>query len=216
MIFNLSENNSIANHFVSELRDLEIQKDRARFRRNLEKIGEILAYEISKTLAYERKVISTPLAVTSVNQLVSQPVLATILRAGLPMFQGFSNFFDNAESAFIGAFRGEHQVDYTFDITLEYIAAPYLEGKTLIIIDPMLATGKSILSSYASLLKYGKPARVHIAAAIAAPEGIDLLRREIPDIFIWTGAVDEKLNSKFYIVPGLGDAGDLAFGPKIN
>ncbi|HYG39822.1 MAG TPA: uracil phosphoribosyltransferase [Cytophagales bacterium] len=216
MIFNLSANNTIANHFVSELRDLEIQKDKARFRKNLEKIGEILAYEISKTFQYERKAISTPLAVTSVFHLASQPVLATILRAGLPMYQGFSNFFDHAESAFIGAFRGEHQLDYTFDITLEYVAAPHLEDKNLILIDPMLATGKSILSSYASLLKYGKPSQLHVAAAIAAPEGIDLLQREIPGVSIWVGAIDEKLNSQFYIVPGLGDAGDLAFGPKVG
>jgi uracil phosphoribosyltransferase len=215
MVNNLSENNSIANQFLAELRDLEIQKDRARFRKNLEKLGEIIAYEISKELEYEKKPIVTPMAITSVFQLVSQPVIATILRAGIPLFQGFCNFFDRADCAFIGAYRGEHQLDYSFDINMEYVATPKLEGKTLIIVDPMLATGKSILSGYATLLKYGKPSKLYVASAIAAPEGIDLLERKIPGVIIWTGAIDEKLNSKFYILPGLGDAGDLSFGSKV-
>jgi uracil phosphoribosyltransferase len=227
MVFNLSENNSIANHFLVELRDLETQKDRGKFRNNLEKLGEVLAYEVSKTLEYEKKPLVTPMAITSVSQLVSQPVLAVILRAGVPFFQGFLNFFDQADCAFIGAYRKDHNADYTFDIrkdhnadytfdiSMEYVATPTLEGRTLIIIDPMLATGKSILSSYATLLEFGKPLQLYVASAIAAPEGIDLLEREIPDVSIWTGAIDEKLNSKFYILPGLGDAGDLAFGSKI-
>jgi uracil phosphoribosyltransferase len=215
MVFNLSENNSIANQFLAELRDLETQKDRAKFRRNLEKLGEVIAYELSKTMAYEKKPLVTPMAITSVNQLVSQPVLAVILRAGIPFFQGFINFFDQADCAFIGACRKEHNADYSFDISMEYVATPKLENRTLIIIDPMLATGKSILSSYATLLEYGKPSKFFVASAIAAPEGIDLLEREIPEVSIWTGAIDEKLNSKFYILPGLGDAGDLAYGGKI-
>jgi uracil phosphoribosyltransferase len=215
MVNNLSENNSIANQFLAELRDLEVQKDRARFRKNLERLGEIIAYEISKELVYEKKAIVTPLAITSVSQLVAQPVIATILRAGIPMFQGFCNFFDQADCAFIGAFRSEHQQDYSFDISMEYIATPKLEGKVLIIVDPMLATGKSILSAYASLMKNGKPSKLYVASAIAAPEGIDLLEKQIPGVTIWTGAIDEKLNSKYYILPGLGDAGDLAFGPKL-
>jgi uracil phosphoribosyltransferase len=215
MVFNLSDNNSIANQFLVELRDLEIQKDRAKFRKNLEKLGEVLAYELSKVLEYEKKPLVTPMAITTVNQLTAQPVLVAILRAGIPFFQGFVNFFDRADCAFIGAGRAAHGADYSFDISMEYVATPKLENKTVIIIDPMLATGKSILSSYAALLGYGKPSKLFIASAIAAPEGIDLLEREISNISIWTGAIDEKLNSKFYILPGLGDAGDLSFGSKI-
>ena len=215
MIFNLLQENSIANHFISELRDVEVQKDRARFRKNLERLGEILAYEISKNLEYKSVAITTPLAVTSANHLILQPVLVSVMRAGLPMFQGFLNLFDQASCAFIGAYRGSHNEDFSFDITLDYVTTPDLTDKTIILIDPMLATGKSLLSSYTTLLNFGKPRQIHIACAIATEEGINFVNDNIPNVSFWVGAIDEKLNNKFYIVPGLGDAGDLAYGPKL-
>ena len=214
-MFILSETNSIANHFIAELRDINIQQDSMRFRKNMERLGEILAYEVSKTLTYQPAMVQSPLAMAHTNLLTNQPVLVTILRASLPFYQGFLNIFDRAENAFIGAYRGKHRSDETFDIQMDYLASPDLNNKTIILIDPMLATGKSLLKSYEALLTYGKPAKIIIAAAIAAPEGVAFLQKEIPDADFFMGSLDEKLNHKFYIVPGLGDAGDLAYGEKL-
>lgn len=213
-MFILTETNSIASRFVTELRDVTVQTDSMRFRRNMERIGEVLAYEISKTFDFSAETIQTPLAPLAVQQ-PEKPVLATVLRAGLPLYQGFLNYFDGAESAFIGAYRAAHKEDNSFDVAMEYLAAPSLEGKTLIIIDPMLATGKSLVLSYQSLLKAGKPKAVHIAAAIGSRAGVEYLLANIPNVTLWIGAVDESLNDHFYIVPGLGDAGDLAYGAKL-
>ncbi len=214
-MFILSETNTIANHFIAELRDVNIQQDAMRFRKNMERLGEILAYEVSKTLTYQAATVQSPLAIANTYLLTNQPVLVAILRASLPFHQGFLNVFDQAENAFIGAYRGKHRPDETFDIQMDYLASPDLTDKTIILIDPMLATGKSLLKSYEALLAYGKPAKIIIAAAIAAPEGIAFLQKEMPDADFFIGSLDEKLNHKFYIVPGLGDAGDLAFGTKL-
>lgn len=214
-MFILSETNSIVNHFVAELRDVNVQRDSMRFRRNMERIGEALAYEISKTLPYEAAQVTTPLATAHTFLLQQQPVLATILRAGLPLYQGFANVFDKAESAFIGAFRGKAKTDYSFEVEMHYMAMPNLEGKTLILIDPMLATGKSVISTLTALRPYGKPAAIHLASAIATRDGIKYVQQYFPGCHFWAAAVDETMNHKFYIVPGLGDAGDLSFGEKI-
>lgn len=214
-MFILTETNSIANHFIAEMRDVNIQKDAMRFRKNMERLGEILAYEVSKTLTYQTAIVQSPLAEATTNLLTEQPVLVAILRASLPFHQGFLNVFDRAENAFIGAYRGKHRPDETFDIQMDYLASPDLSNKTIILIDPMLATGKSLVKSYEALLTYGKPARIIVVAAIAAPEGIQFLKESIPDAAFFVGTVDEKLNHKFYIIPGLGDAGDLAFGGKL-
>jgi uracil phosphoribosyltransferase len=214
-MFILSKTNSIANHFMAELRDVNIQQDSMRFRKNMERLGEILAYEVSKTLDYQAATVQSPLAIAHTNLLINQPVLVAILRASLPFHQGFLNVFDKAENAFIGAYRGKHRPDETFDIQMDYLASPNLSNKTIILIDPMLATGKSLLKSYEALLSYGKPARTIIASAIAAPEGMAFLQKEIPEADFFIGSLDEKLNHKFYIIPGLGDAGDLAYGEKL-
>jgi uracil phosphoribosyltransferase len=214
-MFILTETNSIANHFIAEMRDVNIQQDAMRFRKNMERLGQILAYEVSKILPYQTATIQSPLAETATQLLKEQLVLVAILRASLPFHQGFLNVFDRAENAFIGAYRGKHRPDETFDIQMDYLACPDLNNKTIILIDPMLATGKSLVKSYEALLTYGKPARTIIAAAIAAPEGIQFLQESIPEADFYIGAVDEKLNNKFYIIPGLGDAGDLAYGGKL-
>ena len=211
----LTDFNSIANHFIAEMRDVNIQKDAMRFRKNMERLGEVLAYEVSKTLSFQTITMQSPLAKATANLLSEQPVLVAILRASLPFHQGFLNVFDHAENAFIGAYRGKHRSDETFDIQVDYLASPDLNNKTIILIDPMLATGKSLLKSYEALLTYGKPARTIIVAAIAAPEGIQFLQESIPDADFFIGTVDEKLNHKLYIIPGLGDAGDLAYGEKL-
>lgn len=213
-LYILTEKPSLANHYVAELRNIHVQGDSLRFRRNLERIGELLAYEISKTLPYKAVNISTPLAETETLLLAEQPVLATILRAGLPMYQGMLNYFDKAYSTFVGAYRVEEE-NTELQINMEYLASTDLHDKILILADPMLATGRSLVKSYKGMLRHGKPVQVHIAAAIAAPEGLAYVQQEIPEANIWLGALDQKLNEKSYIVPGLGDAGDLAFGPKI-
>ncbi len=214
MLYNLGEQNSIANQFLLELRDKGIQADRMRFKRNLERLGEIMAFEISKKLSYKMSEAQTSLGKASLNMLAEEPVLITILRAGLPYFQGFQNFFDKANCGFIGAYRKEGQGD--FSIKLDYLATPELEGKEIILIDPMLATGQSIVEAVKELLKRGTPKNVHIASLLASPEGISYLNTQLTISFtLWTFAVDEKLNSQFYIVPGLGDAGDLSFGVKL-
>ncbi len=215
MVHNISAQNSIFNTYLAELRDVNVQKDPMRFRRNLERIAEIIGYELSKKLEYVQAEVTTPLGTAQTSLLKSQPVLATILRAGLAMHQGLLNYFDQAESAFVSAYR-KHTTEEVFDIHVEYIAAPELDHKTLIISDPMLATGSSMLTVYKALLKHGKPARVIIVSAIAAPEAIEFLKKHLPvSTEIWVGAVDDELTAQSYIVPGLGDAGDLAYGIKI-
>lgn len=211
----LTKTNSIANHYLAELRDTSVQKDSLRFRKNLERLGEIFAYEISKNMSYQAKIVQTPLGEKETFQLVSPPVLVTVLRAGLPLHQGLLNFFDTAENAFIGAYRGKHDTKEHFEIEMDYIASPDIQGKTLILCDPMLATGKSIEKAYHAMLRYGIPARTHIVSAIASQRGIRFVQARMPECKLWIGDIDEELNAKSYIVPGLGDAGDLAFGGKI-
>ncbi|MFD2248644.1 uracil phosphoribosyltransferase [Pontibacter ruber] len=210
----LTDTPSLANHFVAELRDVTVQHDSLRFRRNLERLGELLAYEISKTLPYTSAGITTPLAQTQTMLLAEQPVLATILRAGLPLYNGMLNYFDKAFSTFVGAYRVEEQ-NTELQINMEYLASTDIHDKILILADPMLATGRSLVKSYKGMLRHGKPVQVHFAAAIASPEGVAYVQEQVPEAHIWLGALDERLNEHFYIVPGLGDAGDLAFGPKV-
>ncbi|MEO5569442.1 MAG: uracil phosphoribosyltransferase [Bacteroidia bacterium] len=215
MVHILSNQNSILNQFIAEIRDSEIQKDRMRFRRNMERIGEIAAYEISKTLAWTEKEVTTPLGIATVPVLKEYPVLGTILRAGLPMHQGILNYFDQSDNAFISAYRRHHK-DNTFDIHLEYLSSPLLENRVVVISDPMLATGQSMVKTIKALYERGKPAHVHIVAAIASSEGIVYVKSHLSeDVTLWIGAVDEELTAQSFIVPGLGDAGDLAFGRKI-
>lgn len=212
---NLSQQTSVFNQYMAEIRDVKVQTDSMRFRRNLERVGELMAYEISKTLIYESRVIKTPLGESECSVLVSQPVLATILRAGLPMHQGFLNYFDRAENTFVSAYRIHHNDDDAFDVEVEYLASPALEGKTVILCDPMLATGSSMVLAYKALLERGTPAHIHVATVIASEQGIDFIRQNMPpETTIWTGAVDKDLTPRSYIVPGLGDAGDLAYGSK--
>lgn len=212
--FVLNSVNSIANEFLAELRDKEIQQDRFRFRTNLERLGEIIAYEISKKLVYQEIIIETPLAPHPINVIKQKPVIITVLRAGLPYFQGFVNYFDQSDCGFIGAYRKEGGNEIT--INLEYLATPSLEGREVILVDPMLATGNSFVRSIHALLTKGTPLHWHLAALVAAPEGIKHLAESLKVPYtLWTAAVDEKLNHQFYIVPGLGDAGDLSYGEKI-
>ena len=215
MVINLNETNSIANRFVAQLRDANVQKDQLRFRRNLERLGEIMAYEISKTLKYGVKEIETPLGIANVSLPAQSVVLATILRAGLPFHQGFLNYFDDAGNAFISAYRKHHK-DGSFEIELEYVSCPDLTDKILIIIDPMLATGASMNIALKEIKSNGEPATTHIVTAIASRQGLNYVVMNNPDAHIWMGALDEELTAKSYIVPGLGDAGDLAFGPKLQ
>ena len=215
MINNLGDRNSVLNQFMAEIRDEKIQQDSMRFRRNLERVGEILAYEISKTLDYEEREVRTPLGIASVSVPTETVVLATILRAGLPIHQGLLNILDHSENAFISAYR-EYEKDGTFHIRFEHISSPSIQDKVLVISDPMIATGSSIIMAYNALLDKGTPNHVHIASLIASREGIDYLRKKLPmkKTTIWVAAIDDELTSKAYIVPGLGDAGDLAFGSK--
>ncbi|MEY4738717.1 MAG: uracil phosphoribosyltransferase [Bacteroidota bacterium] len=213
MVKNLGENHSLVSNWISELRATAVQGDRMRFRRNIERIGEVIAYEISKTLAWEEQDITTPLGISKTKLLKTQPVLGTILRAGLPLHQGMLNYFDKADNAFIAAYR-KHHTDGSFDISLEYLSCPVIDNRVLIICDPMLATGASLVKTIGLLKKEGIPSEIHVAAVIASTEGIDFLRRHEPTVKIWCGSIDEELTAKGYIVPGLGDAGDLAFGEK--
>lgn len=214
-IVNLGETNSILNRFVSELRDVNIQNDSLRFRRNIERIGEIMAYEISKDFSYSRKEIQSPLGIAPMNTPDDQVVISTILRAGLPYHQGFLSYFDYAENAFVSAYR-KYKDRLNFDIHIEYIASPRLTGKTLIISDPMLATGSSMELAYEALLTKGQPKHIHVASIIASRQAIKYLQEKMPDdnTTIWVAAVDNGLDDHSYIVPGLGDAGDLAYGEK--
>lgn len=215
MVINLSEQHSLISNWVSEIRDVEIQNDRMRFRRNLERIGEAAAYEISKVLPFIEKEIQTPLGIATSKVLAQQPVLATILRAGLPLHQGLLNYFDRADNAFISAYR-KHNKDGGFEISLDYISCPELEDRVVIISDPMLATGSSLVKTIHFLKEEGRPKEIHIVAAIACTVGIEYVKREEPSVTVWCGDIDDELTAKGYIVPGLGDAGDLAFGVKVQ
>ncbi len=215
MIHIIGNKNSLFNHFIAEIRNADIQKDSMRFRRNLERMGEIMAYEISQTLTFVEKEVQTPLGLATVPLITDSIVLATILRAGMPIQQGLLNYFDKAEAGFVSAFRKYHK-DGTFDIKFQALSAPPIDNKVLIVSDAMLATGASMLLTYKSLLEKGEPAHTHIVALIASSEGIDYLKKHLSfkNMTLWVGAVDEELTSKSYIVPGLGDAGDLAYGCK--
>ncbi len=215
MVVNLSQQYSLLSNWVGELRDEEIQQDRMRFRRNLERIGEVAAYEISRQLAFEEKEIQTPLGIAVCKVLKDQPVLATILRAGLPLHQGLLNYFDKADNAFISAYR-KHKRDGSFEISLDYVSCPELEGRVVIISDPMLATGSSLVKTIQFLREEGQPSKIHIVTAIACSVGIEYVLRTEPNCQLWCGAIDDELTAKGYIVPGLGDAGDLAYGAKIQ
>ena len=215
MIINLSQQHSLISNWVGELRDVAIQTDRMRFRRNLERIGEVAAYEISKVLPFVETEIQTPLGIAAHKVLKEQPVLATILRAGLPLHNGLLNYFDNADNAFISAYR-KHNKDGSFEISLEYVSCPELENRVIIISDPMLATGSSLVKTIHFLKAEGHPREIHIVAAIACTVGIEYVTREEPTVTIWCGDIDDELTAKGYIVPGLGDAGDLAFGTKVQ
>lgn len=214
MLFNLSEQHSIANQFICEMRDKTVQQDRMRFRRNVERLGEIMAYEVSKKLPFVVREVQTPLGQSRIQVLKQQPVLITILRAGLPYFQGFLNFFDQADSGFVGAYREE--TTGALSIKLDYVTSPDLNGREIILIDPMLATGRSLLDSLHVVLQRGTPSHIHLVSLIAARPGIEFLQEKVAvPHTLWTCAVDPELNSQFYIVPGLGDAGDLSYGMKI-
>lgn len=215
MVKNLSEDYSILCDWVSELRDVQLQADRMRFRRNLERIGEVAGYEISKQLPSELQEIQTPLGIAPSKLLKEQPVLATILRAGLPLHQGLLNVFDKADNAFISAYR-KHRRDGTFEISLDYISCPEIEDRVVIISDPMLATGSSLVKTIQFLRDEGRPKEIYIVVAIACSVGIEYVHRTEPAVKIWCGAIDEELTAKGYIVPGLGDAGDLAYGTKVQ
>lgn len=215
MVKNLGESHSLLSNWVSELRDVSIQNDRMRFRRNLSRIAEIAGYEISKELESVEKNIVTPMGNTQSKVLKQQPVLATILRAGLAMHDGLLNYFDKADNAFLSAYR-KHHPDGSFEISLEYMSCPQLDGRVVIISDPMLATGASLVKAIQFLKKTGNIKEIHIVCAIACTVGIDYVKKEIPDVHIWCGDIDQELTSKGYIVPGLGDAGDLAYGSKIQ
>ena len=215
MVINLSAECSLICEWISELRDVQVQSDRMRFRRNLERIGEVAAYEISRQLAYVEKEVQTPLGTSQCKVLKEQPVLATILRAGLPLHQGLLNYFDKADNAFISAYR-KHNRDGSFEISLDYISCPELENRVVIISDPMLATGSSLVKTIQYLREEGHPREIHVVAAIACTVGIEYVQRSEPHVKIWCGAIDEELTAKGYIVPGLGDAGDLAFGTKVQ
>ena len=214
-IINLGKQNSIFNNFIREIRDVNIQNDSMRFRRNIERMGEIFAYEISKRMDYEAKEITTPLGISIENIILEKPVLATILRAGLPLHQGLLNYFDSSNNTFISAYR-KHKKGGDFEIKIEYMASPELEGETVILCDPMLASGNSMVLAMEALLSKGNPKHIHVVALIASSEGIQYLKENSPvkNWTLWIGAEDSEMTSQSYIVPGLGDAGDLAFGEK--
>lgn len=215
-IRHLITEHSLLSRFVSEMRNVEIQKDALRFRRNIERVGEIMAYEISKTLSYQIEPVQTPLGVAECAHISNEVVLGTILRAGLSFHQGFLNYFDQAENAFVSAYR-KHKDRLNFDIFIEYIASPSLEGKTLILVDPMLATGSSMELAYRALQTKGMPKEVHLVSIISSQEAVDYLQKQFPEsnVHLWVAAIDPELNELAYIVPGLGDAGDLAYGTKL-
>ncbi len=215
MVNILGDNNSVLSQYLAEARDAEIQKDSMRFRKNLERTGEIIAYEISKTLLYEKKEVATTLGIAEVNVLKEQPVIASVLRAGLPLHQGMQNIFDHAENAFISAYRHQHKSG-RFEIEIEYCSSPVLNNKILILCDALIATGASIAKSYKKLLEKGRPSHTHIVSVVASMEGLEYLKRNVSssEVTIWVCAVDDELTAQAFIVPGLGDAGNLAFGSK--
>jgi len=212
----LSEKNSVLNHFLGQIRNVNVQKDSMRFRRNIERIGEIMAYEISQSLSYKAVEITTPLGVKETTEIADQLVLCSVLRAGLNLHQGFLNYFDNAENGFISAYRHHPNNDNYFDILVEYEAITDIVNKNLLLVDPMLATGQSLVAVFNKLIDRGSPKEIHIAVIIAAPEGVAYLEQNLPDsCHLWVASLDEKLNDRNYIVPGLGDAGDLSYGTKL-
>lgn len=213
MVYNLSTDNSLITQWVSELRNIAIHHDRMRFRKNMERIGEVIAYEISKHLEYTEVTVQTPLGESASMLLRQQPVLATILRAGIPLHQGLVNYFDQGDCAFVAAYRKHHR-DGSFEIARQYLTCPPLQDRILIIADPMLATGASLALSLEGLLAYGIPSAIHIVTAIGCSIGIEYVLRKYPDAHIWAAAIDDEITAKGYIVPGLGDAGDLAYGEK--
>jgi uracil phosphoribosyltransferase len=216
MVMELLKQPSVVNQFMAELRDAEVQKDPMRFRRNLERVGEAIAIELSKVLEYREQEVYTPLGVAHTKLLVEQPVLATILRAGLPLHQGLLNYFDRADSAFISAYRKHRKGEDAFDIEVEYLSSPSLDDRVLILVDPMLATGRSMVHCYRAMLRHGRPKSLHVVSAIASVEGLDHARSHLPaGTRFWVGAIDEEMTAQAYIVPGLGDAGDLAYGIKL-
>lgn len=216
-IHNLSEKNSILNTFIAEIRDVIIQKDQMRFRRNVERIGEILGYEMSKVLNYHSDLVKTPLGIAPTNILKNDIVLCSILRAGIPLHNGLLNYFDSAENAFISAYRHHKNDADAFDIVVEYLACPNLEGKTLILADPMLATGQSMVATFKALKPFGIPKEIHLISVIGAQEGVNFVEKHFDkNTHLWIATIDEKLNEKGYIIPGLGDAGDLSFGQKLQ
>ena len=214
---NLSKENSILNRFISEIRDIDIQKDSMRFRRNIERIGEILGYEMSKTLRYRAKVVTTPLGNFDTYDFDNSIVLCSILRAGVPLHNGLLNYFDTAENAFISAYRHHKAHPESFEIVVEYLSCPDLSNKTLILADPMLATGQSMLATFEALQPFGVPKNIHLVSVIGAQEGVDFVSTKFPEnTHLWIASVDDTLNDKGYIIPGLGDAGDLSFGKKLQ
>ncbi|WP_445732036.1 uracil phosphoribosyltransferase [Mariniflexile sp.] len=216
-IHNLSQQNSVLNTFVSEIRSVSIQTDRMRFRRNIERIGEVLGYEMSKVLDYKSTSIKTPLGTSSIDVLENDIVLCSILRAGIPLHYGLLNVFDTAENAFISAYRHHNDHSESFEIIVEYLACPSLENKTLILADPMLATGQSMVATFEALKPFGIPKDIHLVSVIGAHEGINFVENHFnASTHLWIATIDDKLNDKGYIVPGLGDAGDLAFGQKLQ
>lgn len=215
MVINLSENHSLVSNWISEIRDVEIQTDRMRFRKNLKNIAEVCAYEISKILPWTSKEVTTPLGISTCKVLEKQPVLATIMRAGLVMHEGFLNYFDKADNAFISAYR-KHNSDGSFEISLDYISCPEMEGRVVIVSDPMLATGASLVKTLQFIREAGNPSSIHIACALACTVGIEYVLRAEPAATIWCGDIDDELTAKGYVVPGLGDAGDLAYGVKVQ
>jgi len=213
IIRDFSRESSLINEVMSQLRDVDIQKSRSVFSANLHRLGQMMAYEVSKVLPYKEQAVTTPLGVSKCQVLSEQPIIATILRAGLPMQAGMLSFFEKADACFVSAYR-KHNADDSFSIQLGYHSHPSLKDRILILCDPMLATGKSMVAVYNQLVSEERPKTTHIVSAVAAKEGLEFVKKEMPDAHIWLGAVDPELNSKFYIVPGLGDAGDLAFGEK--
>lgn len=215
MVHHLAKSHSLVNTWVNELRNMDVQQDRMRFRRNMERIGEIAAYEISKTMRFTPVDITTPLGVYNGQAFEDQPVIVTILRAGVPLYQGLLNYFDHADSGFVAAYR-KHKPDESFEINQEYVTCPNLQNRTLIIADPMLATGASLIMALEELHDYGQPREVHVVVAIACTEGIAAVKNKFPNFTIWAADIDDELTAKGYIVPGLGDAGDLSFGSKLQ
>lgn len=215
-IHHIAKENSVLNTFLSEIRDISVQKDRMRFRRNIERIGEILGYELSKTLNYKNKEITTPLGEKNTFLISDKIVICSVLRAGLPLHQGLLNYFDNADSSFISAYRHHEHNEDSFKIIVEYLASPALDNKTLILADPMLATGRSLVSTYETLKNMGTPKEIHLVSAIGAKDGIEYIKKHFDaDTHLWIADIDDSLNSRGYIIPGLGDAGDLSFGGKL-